>query len=84
MDTTTAPLTDEELAKVAVGRYERLTVDQVAELLDAPAGQRPRLYALWHGQIVSVPSTHYLDQYRDEARAWWVSGNTLADLIHRA
>lgn len=85
-DTTdAAPLTDETFAKVAGhSRPTRLTMDQVIELVKLPSGQRPRVYAYWRDQIVSVPSGHYVERYEGEARAWWLSGTTLADLIRRA
>lgn len=63
-------------------RDTEITREQAAELLKAPSGQRPRIYATWRGQIVKVPSQYYLDKYRD-TDAIWLSGTTLNDLVGR-
>jgi len=75
---------EDTFRKVAGPKAEQVTAGQVAELVAAPAGSRPRIYALWHDQIVSVPSDYYLERYKADAEAYWVSHTTVADLTRKA
>jgi hypothetical protein len=85
MRATLAPLTDAEFAAVAGHtRPARITADDRARAMSAPSGQRPRAMAYWRDQLVSVRSEYDVDRFRGEARAWWLTGTTLADLVRRA
>ena len=79
------PLTDAEFTAVAGhSRPQRVTVADMEQAMSAPSGHRPRAMAYWHDQPVSVKSQYDVDRFRDDARAWWLTGTTMADLIRRA
>jgi hypothetical protein len=82
---TSTPLTDSEFRAVAGHtRPERVTVDDMERAMSAPSGQRPRAMAYWRDQLVAVKSQYDVDRFREESRAWWLTGTTLADLVRRA
>ena len=63
-----------------------ITADQAREYLSLPSGTRPRIYGEGtgplEGQIVSLQSIYHLET-KPVGRIW-LSGTTVADLIHRA
>lgn len=82
-------LTLEQLAKIPAGSHTMVTPGTVAALVDREPTSRPRIYGymergIYAGQIVSIPSAHYLDKYREDLGAAWVSGVTVADLVRKA
>lgn len=77
-------LSADDFAKVARPNSERVGLSRVREMMSAPAGERPRVYALWNGQVVAVTSTYYVDRYQDAARAWWIGHTTVQDMIRPA
>ncbi len=76
-------LTDEEFQKVAGPKATRVDFDTARELLEQEPSKRPRIYALWEGQIVKIASVEKLIQYWP-TQALWVSGTTISDLIQKA
>jgi hypothetical protein len=82
---TIAPLTNDEFHTVAGHtRPERVTVDDMARAMSLPSGHRPRAMAYWRDQLVSIKSQYDVERFREESRAWWLTGTTLADLVRRA
>lgn len=62
-----------------------ITFDTARELLNAPSGQRPRIYGRIFGteQIVAIRSRQNMDTHEDMLAEVWVSDTTIADIITR-
>lgn len=66
-----------------------ITEAEARELLGAPSGQRPRIYAeivsgVYAGQRVAVRSVSRLEEYAGNFGGLWVSDSTIADIVGRA
>lgn len=74
----------ETFHEVAGDTATRLTFAEARELLELPLEQRPRIYCLWHDQIVAPKSTIMLDKYEQDGLAIWTKTTTIHDMIRKA
>lgn len=63
-----------------------IDTEKARELLAAPSGERPRIYAeLKDGQRVKIPSLHYLELYAPDIAFVYLSSITsVRDMVREA
>ena len=82
-------LSADHVAKIPAGKHGMIDVHTAARALNAPSGNRPRIYAYLErgecaGQIVSLKSVYDLERFDGLLGFAWTSGNAIADIIKPA